>query len=105
MKELDDKLKKVSASQTSLFEVWGVKKDAHTINEFFSFFASFHDLFMKELGELEKVREQAKEAERQLQRQKEMTESRRQGGLDAFSGSGGNMSSTMVWIKNYISHG
>ena len=99
MKELDDKLKKVSASQTSLFEVWGVKKDAHTINEFFSFFASFHDLFMKELGELEKVREQAKEAERQLQRQKEMTESRRQGGLDAFSGSGGNMSSTMVWIK------
>ena len=96
MKELDDKLKMVSASQTSLFEIWGEKKNAHTINEFLSFFASFYDLFMKELSVLEKVREQAKEAEKQLQRQKEMTESRRRGGLETFSETTANMSSTMV---------
>ena len=96
MKDLDDKLKKVSASQVSLFEAWGVKKNAHSINEFFSFFTEFYRLFMNELSELEKKREQAREAEKQLQRQKEMTESRRKGGLDAFSETTANSTSAMV---------
>ena len=74
MKDLDDKLKKVSASQVSLFEAWGVKKNDYTINEFLNIFEEFYELFMNELSELEKKREQARKAEKQLQQQKELTQ-------------------------------
>ena len=74
MKDLDDKLKKVSASQVRLFEAWGVKKNAYTINEFLNIFEEFYELFMNELSELEKKREQARKAEKQLKQQKELTQ-------------------------------
>lgn len=99
MKDLENITARITAAQASLFELWAVKKDAYTIDEFFQFFVDFYTSFMVELNQLEEKRAKAEEEKKRLQRAKEAEERRRQGGLDKLSQTTVNMTSAMVCFE------